>query len=92
MRLLGEEKKEGLKELFSSARCSFVFGGGGYFQGVKSVEEYTPERLVLSYKKGRVEITGKELRIGKYYEGDLALVGSIFSVCFKKIGEGESGV
>ena len=35
------------KELFFSARCSFFPQGGGYFQGVKTVLEYTQEKILL---------------------------------------------
>ena len=73
-------------ELFKSvdgvalARCTIVPRGGGYFEGVKSVGDFSDERIVLYFPRESVEILGENLSIGKYYEGDLYLSGRIFSV------------
>ena len=45
------------------ARCLLVPGGEGYLEGVKSVEEFSPERLVICFSKNRVEIEGEGLSI-----------------------------
>ena len=68
------------------SRCLFVPGGEGYLEGVKSVEEFSAERIVICFPKNRVEIEGEELSISKYYEGDLQISGRIFSW---KIDKGE---
>ena len=73
-------------ELFKSVdgaalvRCTIVPRGGGYFEGVKSVGDFSAERIVLYFPRESVEVLGENLSIGKYYEGDLYLTGRIFSV------------
>ncbi len=73
-------------EIFKNAdggamqRCVIVPEGGGYFEGVKGVEEFSPERLVLRFPRQRVELTGKGLSIQKYYGDDLQIDGRICKV------------
>ncbi len=73
-------------EIFKSAegegieRCVIVPKGGGYFQGVKSVGDFSPERIILYFPKAEVEVTGEGLAIKKYYDGDLHLSGKIDGV------------
>jgi hypothetical protein len=76
-----------LPELFSGARCYFLIGGQGYFQGVKRVEEYSPTLLILTFSKGVVQVTGEGLGICKYCEGDVEVSGKIYGVEFIKKGE-----
>ena len=64
----------------ASARCNIVPRGGGYFEGVKAVGDFSSERIVLYFPRESVEIVGENLAIGKYYEGDLYLTGRIFCV------------
>lgn len=70
-------------EIFKNAdggafrKCIVVPSGGGYFEGVKSVEDFTPERLVLCFPKERVAVEGKNLSVRKYCEGDLQIEGKI---------------
>ena len=61
------------------ARCILLVGGGGYFEGVKSVGEFSSNRLVLFFPRASVEIEGEAFVIKKYCDGDLELSGSIFS-------------
>ena len=63
---------------FSFARCTVVPGGGGYFEGVKAVGDFSPERVVICFHRSTVAIEGAGLAIKKYYDGDLQLSGSIF--------------
>ncbi len=70
------------EEIFKSAesafsRCLVVPKGGGYFQGVKAVGDFSPERIVLYFPKESVEVEGENLSIEKYCEGDLSLAGKI---------------
>ncbi len=58
-------------------RCIVVPVGGGYFQGVKRVDDFTAERVVLCFGRERVAIEGEKLSITKYYDGDLLLAGKI---------------
>lgn len=77
MRLFDEIFKN--DTLASLARCMLIVGGGGYFEGVKTVGDFTPERIVLYFPKETVIIEGENLSIGKYYDGDLRLLGKICS-------------
>ena len=76
MRLYDEIFKN--TEGFPFARCIFVPGGGGYFEGVKAVGDFSPERVVICFPRCTVAAEGKGLAIKKYYDGDLQLSGSIF--------------
>jgi len=62
------------------AKCIFAPRGGGYFEGVKSVGDFSSERIVLCFAKEQLEIEGEELSIKKYCDGDLQLSGRIFSL------------
>ena len=81
------------EEIFKSvngaalARCLMIPNGEGYFEGVKSVDEFTPDRIVIGFLKNRVEIIGKDLSIGKYCEGDLHILGEIVLVAVLREGE-----
>ena len=77
MRLFNEIFKN--DTLASLARCTLIVGGGGYFEGVKTVGDFTPERIVLYFPKESIEIEGENLSIGKYCDGDLRLLGKIRS-------------
>ncbi len=80
-------------EIFKNAdggatqRCVVVPYGGGYFQGVKSVGDFSKEKIVLYFPCGGVEITGEELAIKKYYDGDLQLVGKITALAVLAEGQ-----
>lgn len=67
-------------ELFAGARCIFFPCGNGYFQGVKAIGDFSPERIVVVFKRVDVEILGENLSLGKYYEGDLKVLGKIREV------------
>jgi hypothetical protein len=71
------------------ARCIVVPGGGGYFEGVKSVEDFSDARVVICFPRETVEIAGKGLTIRKYCDGDLQVAGNIHSlrVCVAEKGD-----
>lgn len=69
------------------ARCVIVPCGGGYFEGVKAVGDFSPERIVLCFPKESVEVEGVALTIQKYCDGDLQLAGRIHSLKVLKEGE-----
>ncbi len=62
------------------SRCYFVPGGGGYFEGVKAVGDFSPERVTVCFPRSEVEVAGEGLTIRKYCDGDLELSGKIFSL------------
>lgn len=53
---------------------------GGYFKSVKRVDEYSPEKIVLTVAKKRLTITGEKLAIDKYFQQDLLVRGEISGV------------
>ena len=59
------------------ARCVVVPGGGGYFEGVKSVGDFSSEKIVIYFPRQAVEIHGTDLAIKKYYDGDLHIDGRV---------------
>ena len=71
------------EEIFKNAdgmafnRAIVVPKGGGYFQGVKGVDDFTPERIVLRFSQGQAAIEGCALHIKKYGDGDLEVAGRI---------------
>ncbi len=61
-------------------KYTVVLGGGGYFEGVKSMGDFSPEQVVLFFPKYSLQIDGKNLRVKKYCDGDLELAGVIHTV------------
>ena len=53
---------------------------GGYFKSVKSVAEYTPEKITLVLKKTVLTIEVENLAIGRYFEQDIFVKGDIKAV------------
>lgn len=53
---------------------------GGYFKSVKRVDEYKPEKIVLTIAKQRVTVAGKNLTIDKYFQQDLLIRGDVTGV------------
>ncbi|MBR2330537.1 MAG: YabP/YqfC family sporulation protein [Clostridia bacterium] len=58
-------------------RCIITLGGDAYFIGVKTVGDFSPEKIVLHFTGQQVEIAGENLCIRKYCDGDLALRGNV---------------
>ena len=67
---LGEELSGGTKVVLFAGRC-------GYFENVKSISSFSESSVSLLLKRGEVLVEGKGLRIARYGEGDLLLVGEI---------------
>lgn len=57
-----------------------VPGFGGYFRCVKSVAEYSPDKIILVLYKTAVTLEGEKLEIGKYFEQDIFIKGDIKAV------------
>jgi hypothetical protein len=85
------------EEIFKSvdgvacARCILLPGGGGYLQGVKAVEDFSSEHIIVCFPKKRVVIEGEGLSIGKYCDGDLQIDGCIVRISVEKEGENLDG-
>lgn len=71
--------EEIFKNTDAGARCALIVGGGGYFEGVKTVGDFSPNKILLHFPRYGVEIEGESLSIKKYCEGDLQLSGKIYS-------------
>lgn len=71
--------EEILKQADATARYTVLVGGGGYFEGVKTVGDFSPNKIVLHFPRYGVEIEGETLAIKKYCDGDLELSGKIYS-------------
>lgn len=68
-----------LKDVDATSRYTVVVGGGGYFEGVKTVGDFSPNKIVLHFPRYGVEIEGETLSIKKYCDGDLEIAGKIYS-------------
>ncbi len=68
--------------------CDFryeVLGScGGYFEGVRGILGYSKDEIVLAVKNGCICVSGKNLKIEKLYEKDVAVSGEIYKVEKKK--------
>lgn len=82
MRLYGELFKNADGMAFS--RCTIVPAGGGYFEGVKAVGDFSPTRIVVCFPKETVVLEGENLSIKKYCDGDLHIEGKIYSLQAEK--------
>lgn len=54
-----------------------VRGFGGYFRCVKTVAEFSSERVVLIVGRGSITVAGEGLEVAKYFEGDALIKGDI---------------
>lgn len=57
---------------------------GGYFRSVKSVLEYSEQRVVLSLKRQTITLEGEKLEVGKYFEQDIFIKGDIKVIKIEK--------
>lgn len=71
---LSEEVNEQLSKI------TLIGDVAGYFECVKSIKKYSKEEIIISLKKETITVTGEELSIKKYCEGDLAVCGKIKSI------------
>ena len=85
MRLYDEFFKKTTDSAF--ARCVITPCGDGYFEGVKGVEDFSTERILIRFSHQRVEVLGETLAIKKYCDGDLLVEGKILSL--RSLVEGE---
>ena len=78
MKLLQQILREAGADLDKAVTIVPAFGG--YFKSVKRVDEYTPEKIVLTVAKKKLTVTGEKLVIDKYYQQDLLIRGEISGV------------
>lgn len=80
MRLFKEICRNLLGDVSPKGRCLFFTGGGGYFQGVKSFENFSQKTVTLRFSGGSLKITGEGFIVEKFRDGDFELLGRIFSL------------
>lgn len=53
---------------------------GGYFRSIKSVKEFSPEKIILVQKRNVFTLEGENMDIGSYFEEDIFIKGDIKEV------------
>jgi hypothetical protein len=84
MRLYGELFKGVDGTVDFLPKCLIVPNGNGYFQGVKTIGEFSDTRIEMYFqgvKPLRAELVGERLSVKKYCDGDLEISGKISSFC-----------
>lgn len=78
MRLFSEiERALGGDEDSARVQYTVLDGGGGYFQNVKKILEFSENEIVFAGRRGSVRVEGEKLSLGKYYLGDAIVRGRI---------------
>ena len=80
----------GADEVLTGARVIWNVDGESYLQGIKSVVEFTQEKIVVRTGAGLVVVQGNALTIKKYADGDLQIGGRVTSLSLPEKG-GEQG-
>ena len=62
---------------FAGARVLFMPLRAAYFEGVKSLGDFSAERVEIFFPSCVVSVEGEALSIGKYSDGDLSVLGKI---------------
>ena len=50
---------------------------GGYFEGIKSIVSFADDCVTFALHRGALHVYGQGLSLGKYCDGDVAVVGDI---------------
>lgn len=50
---------------------------GGYFRSVKTVAEFSPQKVILVIGHEYLTVEGEKLEVAKYFEGDVLIKGGI---------------
>ena len=80
MRLFSEIEKILGEADSSRVQYTVLDGGGGYFQNVKKILEFSESAIVFKGRRGTVRVEGEKLSLGKYYMGDAVVRGTISRV------------
>ena len=80
MTLLSEILQSLSAEAGIAVQYTVVGGKGGYFQNIKKILEFSPEKIVFCGKKGKLSVEGAGLCVGKYCDGDALILGNIHKV------------
>ena len=80
MRLYDEIIKSEAFLAFAGARVLFLPMRAAYFEGVKALGDFSPERVEICFHACIVAVEGEELSIGKYADGDVSILGKVRSL------------
>lgn len=75
--------KENFNDIFPTPplyRAVLLGDGAGYFENVLGIKSFCPNEIVLFLKKGQLKITGSQLFIKKFCDGDLVVQGKLEAV------------
>ena len=75
--------KENFCDIFPSPpsyRAVILGDKAGYFENVVGIKNFSSDEIIAFLKKGELKITGSDLYIKKYCEGDLVVCGKIQAV------------
>lgn len=66
----------------SEMRYKIVINGEacGCFSFVTGIVKYSADEIILSVKGGKLTVSGENLTIGKYVEGDVLICGKITGI------------
>lgn len=81
MRLIGLIiQKLGIEELTSCVRYTVLDEKNAYFENVKKILEFSPQKIVLCGKDCKLFILGERLTIETFFGGDVTVRGKITAV------------
>ncbi len=58
-------------------KYTLIDGKGVYFENVVKICDISTYRVTLCYKKGIYVVCGNGIYVGKYCDGDLAILGDV---------------
>ncbi len=71
------------KDNIARFRAEFIGDSGVYFQNISCIKSYTDAEIVLGIKKGVLILSGEDLFIKKYCQGDVLVCGKISGLLIK---------
>ena len=80
MRLYEEIIKSEGFTAFAGARVLFLPLRAAYVEGVKALGDFSPQRVEIYFPACRVAVEGEGLSIGRYTDGDLCVLGKVYSL------------
>lgn len=64
---------------------TFVPGSCCYLKGVKSVLEFSADKIIILTGKCRISVRGGNLSVGSFFEGDLYVTGDVQGAGVEKV-------
>ena len=61
-------------------RITVCGDSGVYVEGVLKILDITEKQILLKVKNNKIKITGENLKIYSYFEGDVSIKGSFLSI------------